>query len=449
MTEPGAGARRARRWLQAIVVLVLWGLMTHGTFAGSGDEPHYLVIAHSIAFDGDLDLANNYGANEPLIAGGHLQPESHVRPGVGGVARPVHDVGLPLLAAPVVRVAVPLTRVIANRLSPAAMQRARLTPGLLYRHLLSLVAIALTAFLAGLMFDTFLALGGSTRAAFGTALLLTLSPPLLIFSILFFTELLSAVVCFVVFRRLTMERVIGPWAWAITGGLIGLLFLVHARNIGLIVPLAAVGFQRLRDPSATRQEWIGFAGGLAALLFLRTIVNYEFWGTLMTTPHARLGGWPGFAHFFATIGTRAAGMVIDQEYGLLVYAPIYLLTITGTFALARERTGLARIIIAIVGFYVLLILLPLTNVHGWTGGWSPPARFLTPVVPLLGVAVFAGVRTGTSAAIVVLVATQIVIDACVWQKPKLLWNDGDGRAAFCDELGANVCRALPSLAPRD
>ena len=34
------------RILVVIVVGVVWGLMTHGTFAGSGDEPHYLMIAH-------------------------------------------------------------------------------------------------------------------------------------------------------------------------------------------------------------------------------------------------------------------------------------------------------------------------------------------------------------------------------------------------------------------
>ena len=43
--------------LAVLVAVVLAGLMSHGTFAGSGDEPHYLVISHSIAFDGDLDMA--------------------------------------------------------------------------------------------------------------------------------------------------------------------------------------------------------------------------------------------------------------------------------------------------------------------------------------------------------------------------------------------------------
>jgi hypothetical protein len=31
----------------------MWGLMTHGTIAGSGDEPHYAMAAHSVAFDGE------------------------------------------------------------------------------------------------------------------------------------------------------------------------------------------------------------------------------------------------------------------------------------------------------------------------------------------------------------------------------------------------------------
>ena len=107
-------------------MLALWGLLTHGTHAGTGDEPHYLAITHSIAFDGDLNLANNYGAAEPLVGGGVLQPEPHVRPGVGGVTRPVHDVGMPLVFAPVVRVLVPVTNLLTRIVPESAMQWARL-----------------------------------------------------------------------------------------------------------------------------------------------------------------------------------------------------------------------------------------------------------------------------------------------------------------------------------
>jgi hypothetical protein len=439
-------SRRARRAVQAIVAIVLWGLITHGTYAGSGDEPHYLAIAHSIAFDGDVDLSNNYGANEPLVGGGVLEFERHVQPGAGGVLRPVHDVGLPLLAAPIVRVAVALTNFLVNVLPESTMRRARLTPAVLYRQLLSLAMIAVGAALAGLLFDTFMRLRGTTRAAFATTLLVALSPPLLIMSVLFFTETVTAFVCFAVFRRLAIVPTVGRWAWAVTGIATGFLFLLHARNIGLVIPLAALASVVLRD-RARRAELTAFAGGVVAMIAVRTAINYLFWGTLISSPHARFGSGGTIASGLKEMGVRFAGLLVDQEYGLLIYAPIYVLAGGGLLALWKVRSSLFHQILIVCGVYVLLILFPITNVHGWAGGWSPPARFLTPIVPLLGIAVFVGLRATGIVVLVLVVAAQIAIDAYAWQHPKILWNDGDGRAAFCERIGERVCRALPSFAP--
>ena len=119
------------------------------------------------------------------------------------------------------------------------MRRARLNPPVLYRHLLSLAMIALAAVLAGLMFDALVALGASTRAASGTAALLMLSPPLLIFSVLFFTELLSALLCFLVFYRILSARHPGHTA------------LVVARLPDRI-PVPAARAQHRPDDSAHR-----------------------------------------------------------------------------------------------------------------------------------------------------------------------------------------------------
>jgi hypothetical protein len=69
-----AGSCPAARHTGVVFPLVLLGLITHSSNAGSGDEPHYLAIAHSIAFDFDFDVSNNYGTGEPLIAGGGLVP---------------------------------------------------------------------------------------------------------------------------------------------------------------------------------------------------------------------------------------------------------------------------------------------------------------------------------------------------------------------------------------
>jgi len=436
-----------RRALQTVVVLVLWGLITHGTHAGTGDEPHYLAIAHSIAFDADLDLANNYGANEPLVGGGVLQPEAHVQPGVGGVARPVHDIGLPLVFAPVVRIAVPLTYALTRIIPEATMRRARLNPAVLYRQLLSLAMIALAAVLAGLMFDALLALGASMRAAFATAALLMLSPPLLIFSVLFFTELLSALLCFVVFSRIRLRDTRGAVQWWWLGCLTGFLFLLHARNIGLTIPLTALALHRLRNPRH-RREAGAFALGVCALVAVRTGINYLFWGTLLSNPHARFAGWPGWASLAGETTTRTIGLLVDQEFGLLIYAPVYAAALWGASALMKTRRDVALSVFVIAGFYVALIICPLTNVHGWTGGWSPAARFLTPIVPLLGLFVFAGLRAAPTGIVVAVVTLQIAINAYAWQHPKILWNDGDGRAAFCEQLADRVCGYLPSLVRR-
>ena len=283
-------------------------------------------------------LANNYGANEPLVGGGVLQPEAHVRPGVDGIARPVHDIGMPIVFAPFVRLAVPLTNALTRVVPEATMRRARLNPPVLYRQLLSLAMIALAAVLAGLMFDALVALGASTRTAFGTAALLMLSPPLLVFSVLFFTELLSALLCFVVFYRICLRDVRGTVHWWWLGCLTGFLFLLHARNIGLTIPLTALALYQLRGP-VRRGEAGAFALGVCALVAVRTGVNYWFWGALISGPHARLAGWPGWASLIGETTTRTIGLLVDQEFGLLIYAPIVCRRAVGLESPHEAETG--------------------------------------------------------------------------------------------------------------
>jgi hypothetical protein len=440
--------RRLRRLLVTIVSLVLWGFGTHGTFAGTGDEPHYLAIAHSLAFDGDLDLRNNYGAFEPLVAGGNLVPEAHVRD-IGGTLRPVHDVGLPLLFAPVVRVVAPLVALVARAAPEALMRSAKLTPTTLYRHALSLAMIALAAILAALMFDALVALDARAihrgRAAFATTLLLMASPPLVAYSTLFFTELLSALLSFVAFTRLVWRPAHGVRAWLALGAVIGFLLLVHVRNVGLVVGLTIVASIVLARQGTARERWAFFAG-LAAMLALRTAITHHMWGTWVTTPHATPGPWEGWVATARLTGMRLIALLVDQEYGLLIYAPVYALALAGVVLLAQRAPQVARSLVFVTGCYVAFVVFPLTNMHGWSGQWCPAGRFLTPVTPFLGIAVFFALRAWPRST-AFLIAAQIALSAYWWQHPKLLWNDGDGRAAFCAHLGERACTALPSLAP--
>jgi hypothetical protein len=437
---------RLRRRLVLIVSLVLAGLLTHGTYAGSGDEPHYLAIAHSLAFDFDLDLSNNYGASEPLIADGKLDPERHTPRGIDGVPRPVHDIGMPLAFAPYVRIARPAASWIARRLSPAMMARLRVTPTVLYRHTISAGMIVAAVCLAVLMFDVFVLSGSTPRTAFWGSLLISLSPPLLILSILFFTEVLSALLCLWVFREVVLEPRDRAARWMVAGGAAGFLLLIHIRNIGIVLVLMILAVMRLRPARVV--ERLGFILPIAVLVAARTVLNYRSWGSLVTGPHAHAGEWPGLAETTRIAATRFAGLLLDQEFGLLVYAPLFVLAAAGFVVLARSRPAIPRAALAIISCYLLTIILPMTNVQGWTGGWSPAARFLAPIVPLLGIAVAAAMPVLPRSLLVVIIALQIVIDAYAWQHPKNLWNDGDGVAAACARGGVPVCRYLPSFTGR-
>src|SRR5262245_60252522 len=90
---PQRSARRAQQVVALTIVIWVATLISHGHPGGEGDAPHYLIIAHSLAFDGDLDLSNDYGAGTKLVFEGTLAPELHARPS-GSALRPVHDVGL-------------------------------------------------------------------------------------------------------------------------------------------------------------------------------------------------------------------------------------------------------------------------------------------------------------------------------------------------------------------
>lgn len=424
------------------MALVLLGFITHSTNAGSGDEPHYLAIAHSIAFDGDLDLANNYGANEPLIAGGGLVPENHVHEGTGGIVRPVHDVGLPLLFAPVARVLKPAAAWLAAAAPESLMRRARLTPTVLYRQVISLVMIAVACWMAGVLFQTCLELGASSRAAFATTLIAVLSPPLLVYSTLFFTELPSAAIALFVFRRTHTALPVSVRGWLLIGAAIGLLVLLHVRNIGLAMALAALAIGAARTRAGSYAA-LALLAGLALPLLVRTGINHAFWGTWVTTPHAALGHPAGVGATAREAAVRLAGLTIDQEFGLLPYAPVLILVPLGLATMRDRRSAAAIVFISVC--YIALILWPVTNVHGWIGGWSPAARFMVPIVPLLALALPSAFVHTPRVLLAVLFVLQIGIDGYMWQNPKNLWNDADGVAAVCSRGGHSFCGALPSV----
>ena len=189
--------------------------------------------------------------------------------------------------------------------------------------------------------------------------------------------------------------------------------------------------------------------GAALLIGIRTAVNYSFWGELVSGPHAHFAGRSDWGALLGETARRTFGLLVDQEFGLLTYAPVYVLALWGAVSFLKTRRDVALSIFLTAGCYLALVICPLTNVHGWTGGWNPAARFLTPIVPLLGLCVYAGLAVTPRPIAIAIVTLQIAINCYAWQHPKILWNDGDGRAALCEQLGEPVCSYLPTFVRQD
>jgi hypothetical protein len=435
------------RLIVACVFLFIWGLDTHGTFAGSGDEPHYQMIAHSLVFDGDFDLSNDYADPANLVGAGNLEPGAHAIRGRGGTLRPVHDIGLPVLFAPYFAVAYTIAERSADWIPPRIMARARLNPSLVLRHLLSLAMIALTASMAVLVFRLCRRLSCTQTRAFVWTLLCVLSPPVLSHAYLFFTELPSALIVTGCWYALEAHRPRSRLRSALLGTAVGVLLLIHIRNAGFVVGLSALFVMRMRDDERRLAKAFWYFAPLAVALAVRTLVNFLFWGSFLTSPHLAPGPVPGFSATILEVVARACGLLVDQEHGLLSYAPIYLLALPGVITVwkaDRKRCGEACLLVAC---YMLPVLLPLTNRHGWDGGWSPAARFLVPIAPIFIVLASGYVaRARITITLSVLCLGQVLLDLIYWSHPKVLWNLGTGKsalAAFLSPPGVDVSRWLP------
>jgi hypothetical protein len=220
--------------------------------------------------------------------------------------------------------------------------------------------------------------------------------------------------------------------------------LIHVRNIGLVLALAALILWRVRH---TPKRAMGFAAGLATIGVFKVAINLRFWGVPLTNPHEHLGAWPGLASFVSQSAVSLMGLLLDARHGLLLAAPIFLLAPAAWILLKRQSRSTAYELLFLAAAYLVFVINPVTNIHGWRGGWSPAARFLVPIVAFAALAVPAVLASRRRLSIgIVVIAAQVVISAYLWGHPMQQWSEGPGPAPFVNALaGSSVAAAIPPV----
>jgi hypothetical protein len=410
--------------LAAYVAILPWST---GHRQPDGDEPFNLLITHSLAFDFDADLTNNYAQGDwKYFMERPIEPQPGDPRGPHGEVYSRHNEMLPLLLTPAYWVAGK-----AGALATMAAMTALLAwmTVRLARHYVPdrprevLIAWALTAF----------------------------APPLLLYSYQVWVEVPAALLLAAGLDRILTLDGQRSWRWKEWLGIglsVLLLPLLKIRFLLIAGPLLALGWWHAGRP---RRPVLILAGLLAALAGGMLLYNQ-----LLYSNPLKIHTWQEVdPHHYGPLSylTGCLGLLWDAAFGLFGCAPIWLLLLPAVLIqIVRRQRLLAHL--AVLTFPYLIIVAPRIE---WYGGWSPPFRYALIGLPLLGLMLvpLLAQRPGPGArALLAGLGALTLVLALVWiVVPGWTYNFADGRTYALDalsaRLGLDIARFFPSsIRPR-
>jgi hypothetical protein len=272
------------------------------TWRATGDEPHYLLAAHSLVSDRDFDLANNYDQLDYLAFYFSKDIVRQIRLSPAGQQILAHHLGLPLIIAP--------AYALGGR--PGALVFQAIVGGLL---------ALLTFKLANLI-------SGDEGASLWATLFVTLSPPLFLYQYLVYPELLGAFLTTLILYYAVSSNKPTPVAITLTLCSLAALPWLNRRFIFLAILLAILMSWNWYKHAPSRYFFMVLSASsliltLASILLLFWL-NSRLTGlveTDFTTPATGSVLWRRLG--------RGIGWLFDQQRGLFIYAPVYLLAAWG------------------------------------------------------------------------------------------------------------------------
>jgi hypothetical protein len=389
-----AAARRLPpRWLllpAAFAVHSAVAMRVQSQVGPEGDEPHYVMVADSLLRDHDVSLERDYAEGRyRVFHAGDLAPHYRVR-GRHGEIFSLHAVGLSILILPA----------YALGGYPAA----------------SFFMALLAALLAREIREAARGSGLGEAAAEAAGWTVALSPPLIHYAGLILTEVPAALAVAVALRRgrdLAAPRTADV---ILLGAALAMLPWLNVRYAVLSVLLLLFAFTG-RPGRRAVAVLMAFAATSAVGLAVYHEALYGFFD-----PRRVYGRRPEIS--LATLPEGLPGLLFDQEFGLLVYAPIFVLAIAGFARLSRRSP---RDALVAIGLTVATLLMA-GSWPMWRGGWNPPARFLLPVVPALALGVAASFQRGFGSASALLVGWSVWAGLAGGFEPRLVHRDRDGTA---------------------
>ncbi|MBN1272433.1 MAG: hypothetical protein JXB26_09190 [Candidatus Aminicenantes bacterium] len=312
----------------------------------SGDEPHYLLITHSLIKDGDFDLENNYnGRDYRAYMPEETRIDPHLAPGAKGQYS-FHSPGTSLLMLPFY--------LIGSLFGKSLM--------------VWFVRLGMSLFgtLLGIQIYLF-ALQEWKREK--TALLLwfifSFTSPVLFYSIHIYPEIIVALLSMYVFRKVRFSPSFSPGLLMILGAALSVMIWFHAlKYIFIMGPLFLYSLWVFLRKHRLGWKSAWFFGTPALILAVYFIFQVSLYGSFSLTSVSWRGvissresmeylkilltGIP-FRFRWETL----AGYFLDQRDGLLLYAPVYFFSLLGAVEMIKRKFRFFLLLFFITAPYIL------------------------------------------------------------------------------------------------
>lgn len=336
--------------LVVYIALAVW--MTHA-WEPLGDEPHYLLAAHSLVYDRDLNLANNYTQRDfsSFFHGDTLDPHVKILP--DGTQLLNHDLGLPIVIA--------LPYALGGRLG------------------VELFLAACAALLAWQIYQLAFDVTRNVLWSIVSWAALSFTPPLVMYATLVYPEMLGSLILLWATRTILYRPLegISPLRLATLAVGVALLPWLSVRFIVLLTLLLI--FVALKWSHSQRALLIVYAAAGVGLT-LYVLVNYVLLaGVVPPGSPTELAGGNLTTLSLTSFVRGLLGWWIDPQRGTLIMAPVYSLALAGVPRLVRASPLKGILLIS-----PLLVLMPLVAALG--GFWIPfevGARYFLVALPLL------------------------------------------------------------------
>jgi len=312
----------------------------------SGDEPHYLLISHSLLADGDFDLSGNYADRDyEAFMRPPVTIRRHTAPGTEG-RYSFHSPGISFLMAPFYAL---------GSLS-----------GRMFLSLTVRFGMSIFGALLGLQIFLFaLQRWHKEKTALQLWALYGFTSPVFFYAFHVYPELIAALLSLTVFRLVYFRKTETRTSLFLAGSLLAFFIWLHAlKYLFILVPLFLYSIWVMFRQRRNAKELLCFLGPFAGITAAYFFFQQSLYGSLSlsavswrgaVTPQESLAylkqlvqGIP-FRYRWETL----AGYFLDQRDGLLLYSPLYFFSFPGIIILFRKRWKELALLLILIGPYVL------------------------------------------------------------------------------------------------